>query len=89
MNLQRGASNIALRCDADMLPVTIRCKPSTLTKNEAWFSIPDKKANFSLMVGNTIKVNDFIKQDQSLSVSARRLTDHIRDYYTQELKSYA
>ncbi len=89
LSLQRGASNIAIRCDVEMIPVTIRCKPSTLTKNEPWFSIPDRKANFSLMVGNTIKVSEFVKQDQSLSVSARRLTDHIKDYYTQELKSYA
>ncbi len=86
MKLQRGASNIALRCRADIIPVTIRCYPSTLTKNEPWYSIPEGKAEFSMFVGKPIEVNNFIKENQSLSISARLLTNTINDYYKKEMK---
>ena len=89
MKLHRGASNIALRCMADMIPVTIDCNPSTLTKNEPWYSIPERKADFSLTVGKPIKVTNFIKDGQSMSISARHLTDHMNDYFKKDISSYA
>ncbi len=89
ISLQRGASNIALRCKRDLVPVTVRCQPTTLTKNEPWYSIPEKRANFSLSVGKAIKTNDFEIENQSMSINARCLTRHIKAYFTEELRSYA
>ncbi|WP_444998333.1 lysophospholipid acyltransferase family protein [Aliikangiella sp. IMCC44359] len=89
IKLQRGASNIALRCGADIVPVIIRCKPSTLTKNEPWYSIPDTKAEFSVKVNEPIKVEPFVNSDVGLSVSARRLTEVLKNYLSEETKSYA
>ena len=89
IKLHRGASNIALRCNANMIPVTIHCHPSTLTKNEPWYSIPETKATFSLTVGEQIKVSEFISSEQSTSVSARQLTRFMKNYFNKEIQKYA
>ncbi len=89
IELQRGASNIALRCGVDMIPVTICCQPSTLAKSEPWYSIPCKKPVFKVGTGKPVNVRKFIKSDQSMSISARRLTAYIENYFNEEVSSHA
>ena len=87
--IQRGASNIAVRCDSDLVPVTIQCRPTTLTKNEAWYQIPNRKAHFLLRVGEDIKIKDFQLSNLSQSIKARRLTSYIKEHFIGEHKRYA
>ncbi len=89
IKLRRGASNIALRCNANMIPVTIHCNPSTLTKNEPWYSIPKTKATFSVLAGEQIEVSGFINSEHSTSVSARQLTVFTEKYFNKEIQKYA
>lgn len=89
LKIQRGASSIALRCNANLVPVTIRCEPTTLTKNEPWYSIPARKASFSVSVGKDINIEHFDQKERGLSVSARKLTRHIEAYFIEELRVYA
>nr|WP_246722918.1 lysophospholipid acyltransferase family protein [Aliikangiella sp. G2MR2-5] len=89
LKLQRGASNIALRCKADLVPVVIDCFPTTLTKNEPWYSIPDKKAEFSIKVKNLISVTQFLASDSGLSLAARKLTEEIKKRISRESNGYA
>ncbi len=88
ISLRRGASNIALRCDVDIVPVTLTCRPTTLTKNEAWYEIPDKKAHFVLTVGKEIKIEQFKAKSQSLAIQARRLTVFIEEHFIGEQAGY-
>ena len=89
MVLQRGASNIAIRCNADLVPVTICCQPSTLSKEESWYHIPSRKAHFLLRVEDAIEIEKFQQQGVSLSIRARRLTEFLKDYFIGEQKRYA
>jgi len=82
VKLQRGASNIALRCEADVVPVVIECHPTTLTKNEPWYKIPERKAQFSVCAATPILIAPFLDSENSLSVSARRLTEEIKSQIT-------
>jgi len=50
LRFQRGAANIAIRCQAKVTSVMLRVTPSTLTKNVPWYRIPQTKAHFSAMV---------------------------------------
>lgn len=50
LRFQRGAANIAIRCQAKVTSVILRVTPSTLTKNVPWYRIPQTKAYFSAMV---------------------------------------
>ncbi len=86
--LKRGASNIAVRCGVDVVPVYINVKPTTLTKNERWYNIPQEKVKFTMKVGDTIQVAGFQKEGQSLAVRARRLTSRIEECLRKGLECY-
>ena len=92
MVLQRGASNIALRCKVDLVPVLIRCVPSTLTKNEKWYNIPPEKVHFSLEVHEPLDISRFDTENQtanqSLAIKARLLTALIQNHYDKSLQCY-
>ncbi|MES2626105.1 MAG: lysophospholipid acyltransferase family protein [Pseudomonadota bacterium] len=86
--LQRGASNIALRCKAPLVPVLINCEPATLTKNEKWYSVPPTKVKFSLRVDDVIDTVNFEVEKPSVAIRARHLTAQIQNYYITSLKRY-
>lgn len=46
IEFQRGAANIALRCQASIKAVSIKVIPSTLTKNTSWYKIPKRQPHF-------------------------------------------
>ncbi|WP_343988855.1 lysophospholipid acyltransferase family protein [Kangiella japonica] len=84
IKLQRGAANIAVRCEQNLLPVIIDCNPTTLTKQEKWYQIPSRRALFSMRVIEEIDVIPFIQNEKNQSIAARRLTDHIKTVFTEE-----
>lgn len=88
MTLQRGASNIALLCKADLVPVLIQCKPTTLTKNEKWYSIPPTKVHFSLQVHPPFELAQFDTERSSRAIKARQLTAQIKSHYMKSLQNH-
>lgn len=85
MKLQRGAANIAIRCQQNLLPVIIDCNPTTLTKQEKWYQIPPRRAQFSMRVIEEINITPFLLKEKNESIAARRLTEHIRDVFIEEV----
>ena len=84
IKLQRGAANIAVRCHQNLLPVIIDCNPTTLTKQEKWYQIPPRRAQFSMRVIEEINITPFLLKEKNESIAARRLTEHIRDIFIEE-----
>ena len=85
IKLQRGAANIAVRCQQNLLPVIIDCRPTTLTKQEKWYQIPPRRAQFSMRAIEEIDVSPFINNEKNESIAARRLTEHIRQVFVEEV----
>jgi 1-acyl-sn-glycerol-3-phosphate acyltransferase len=81
---QRGAAAIALQAEADILPMTIRCSPTTLTKQEKWYQIPQKKFTLSLDVGDHIKLSPIV-ENASRSLATRRVTRYLEQYFIEQL----
>lgn len=82
--LQRSAAQISLRCGAPLLPVTIRCTPTTLTKAEPWYRIPRQQPLFRLDVASSLALPTLLEQ-QPESATARGLTRCIEQIFLQEL----
>jgi 1-acyl-sn-glycerol-3-phosphate acyltransferase len=90
MKLQRGAANIAVRGGCDVTPVIIRCRPRTLGKGEPWWKIPPRRAEFSIEVLDDIPVAPFIEAaNHDAPLAARRLTDHLYEFFTSKRASHA
>ena len=68
-------------------PVTLSCYPSTLTKAERWYQIPERRFHLTLHVGDDIALDDF-SGIRPQSVGVRRFTRYLQDYFTQQRELY-
>ncbi|MDN5872913.1 MAG: 1-acyl-sn-glycerol-3-phosphate acyltransferase [Salinisphaera sp.] len=82
---QRGAANIAVHAGADLVPVTIIFKQTTLTKGEPWYHVPTNKVELSISVEPPIAVSPYLENTASQPLAARKLTADLYDYYTAKL----
>jgi len=84
---QRGAAAIALRAEAIVTPVTMSCYPSTLTKAEKWYQIPERRFHLVMHVGEDIALNNFLAIEPA-SIAVRRFNRHLQDYFSQQRRTY-
>jgi len=84
---QRGAANIALRCQVPITTVIIKVTPSTLTKAESWYQIPSEKAKFMLQLTRDVPAIA-IAADIPMSKQVRHYCRELECYFKQELKSH-
>ncbi|NOS89334.1 MAG: 1-acyl-sn-glycerol-3-phosphate acyltransferase [Methylococcaceae bacterium] len=80
---QRGAAAIALLSDAVVTPVTLCCAPSTLTKAEKWYQIPERRFHLSMTVGDDMRLDEF-RAIVPRSIAVRRFNAYLQDYFTQQ-----
>lgn len=88
IQLQRGAANIALRCNTDIRIVHIHCDQPMLTKQGKWYNIPRRKPIFHITVQDKVAISYFTRDnDASLAITARRLTETLKQQLTLDTKS--
>ena len=87
IKFQRGAAAIALQAEAKILPITIACTPTTLTKQEKWYQIPQKKFTLSLDVGEDIEPTS-MSENKSRPLAARSITRQLEKYFIERLAQH-
>lgn len=85
LKFQRGAAHIALAARVPILPVLLRCYPSTLTKDAPWYRIPARRFHFILEVGEPLLVDDLLPADTPSTLASRRLSESLHHYFSQAL----
>lgn len=85
MKFQRGAANIALRCRASVTTVLLKVTPTTLTKSEKWYQIPDRRFEFSLQVPHKEIEFDYMK-NAAMSLKSRQFTAALEQHFNEELE---
>jgi len=95
IKFQRGAANIALRCltqvteqvvanENKISTVILQVKPTTLTKSEPWYKIPEHKAIFSAkLVPNSLHMPNIDKSN--LSKQVREYNQMLEAFFIQSL----
>lgn len=81
--LQRGAANIALAAGVPIVPVYIDCWPTTLTKHEKWYQIPERKVRFRFFVGEEFDPTGF-ENGQPRALASRNLTRRLQEYFAAQ-----
>ncbi len=89
LQMQRGAARIALAAGVDILPVTIVCEPSTLTKAEPWYRVPPRRPNWKLLVGDPLPAADYAPAGMPEALAARHLTQHFVNYFSDSTSAAA
>ena len=88
MKFQRAPARVAVEGNIDVTPVTITCTPSTLTKDKKWYQIPSHRFHMRLVIGENIKINTIINKDEPPSLSVRKLTRYLENYFAKEILKY-
>ena len=74
----------ALNAKKNLTPVSITCRPITLTKHHRWYNIPKtKKPHFCISVGSDIEITDFLSIKNDHNNAARQLTAHMKDKFIE------
>ena len=81
LQFQRGAAHIAVRCEADIVPLVISCEPPMLRKGEPWYRIPPRRAHIVVSAGERLSVAELTKTAPSQAAATRRLNRFLQDYY--------
>jgi len=82
IHLQRGAANVAVRCQVPVTPVVIHCSPPTLSKEHRWYHIPERPFVMSFSVRDDIAITPFL--DCPAPLGARHLTSSLERFFTEE-----
>jgi len=88
LKFQRGAAHIAARSGVDVIPVTITCEPTTLSKAHKWYHIPPRPFRLRAEVGDPLDIAEIVMTDEPATVTSRRLTRYIHDYFTKRLEKF-
>ena len=89
ITLKRGAANIAVRAAQAVTPVVISCLPPTLAKGDKWWQVPSRRACFRIDVMDDIGMDAFIGGGISDVMAARRLTEHLQNFFLEEGRRHA
>jgi len=81
MRLRRGAARVALAAGVPMQMVHIRCNPSTLTKAEHWYQIPERRPCLRMSVGDRLDIAALARDWEEPSLASRRLTQVMHDKF--------
>ena len=87
LNFRRGAAQIAVAARCEVLPITITQTIPTLTKHEKWYQVPHRCSHWVISVDEPIRIAPFLQGPPP--VAARRLTQHLLDYYAARLGTRA
>lgn len=87
LKFQRGAANIAVRCQSKVSIVLLNLVPTTLTKLEPWYKVPAEKAHFSAEVIDNIP--ELPENDASqISKNVREYNRRLEFFFIKELQKY-
>lgn len=85
LHFKAGAAAVAVRAGVECLPVVITCRPTTLTKAERWYQVPDRRVFFSLQVQPPIRAVDPRADDIDERQAGRSFNEHLLSYFTARL----
>jgi 1-acyl-sn-glycerol-3-phosphate acyltransferase len=82
----RGAANIALRTQTNILPVVLHTDVAGLTKQQPWYEIPRQTMNMTVNVLQPLSSHGTDATQNSVKKSARQLTRDLEQLYVDTLK---
>lgn len=81
----RGAANIALRTQTDILPIVLRTNVRGLTKEQPWYEIPRQTIGMAVEIGDCISHQAYQAALGEQAKMARQLTRDLEHFYKQQL----
>ncbi|GMQ48490.1 lysophospholipid acyltransferase family protein [Vibrio sp. 10N] len=83
---QRGAAQLAIRCNTDIQRVLITSNPATLYKGIAWYDVPQIKPQIDVVILECESTQALVDCSRSTPIAARRLTRYFEASLEPSLK---
>ncbi|MGH8278850.1 MAG: lysophospholipid acyltransferase family protein [Gammaproteobacteria bacterium] len=88
-HFRRGAAQVAVRSQCQILPVLIHCDPPALLKSTRWYQVPERAWRLQVKFYPPQSLAAFGAGDKlPHGVVARRLTHTLEDFFKQQLASH-
>ena len=75
---KRGAAVIALRASSSILPVRISCHPVTLTREQSWYAIPERRVNFDIRLMPLLRAGSYLQTGRNERAASFALMEDIQ-----------
>jgi len=83
---KRGAAQVAVRANCEILPVMIYCSPPALHKSTSWYQVPERPWRLHIKVFPPQPLTAFgYRADLPPGVAARHVTQNLEDFFKQQL----
>lgn len=87
LDFKRGASNIAVHAQCDVLPMVMSCLPRALGKGDPWYKLPTVKGRILVRFLPSEKLSDAIDTSKPRTLQYRELTRHWKKIYLDQINS--
>lgn len=88
MKLRRGAASIIVESQRFFTPLVITCSPTTLSKAEKWFDIPERKMHFKITVGDKVDPQQLLVDGERLGKLNRRVNKAIEELFLMGIEKH-
>jgi len=85
LQFRSGAAAIAMRANADILPIVIRCVPPTLRKREPWYRVPPSRPVWKFEVLKAVPSSSWVSVTTDARQAARALNGALLSLYSDKL----
>ncbi|MGH8161075.1 MAG: lysophospholipid acyltransferase family protein [Gammaproteobacteria bacterium] len=85
---RRGAAQIALRAEMEILPVTLSCSPPVLTHGRPWYAMPSRRVQYVISFHAPREPAAFASiEGLPPSLAARRVTRGMETWFKRQLRT--
>jgi 1-acyl-sn-glycerol-3-phosphate acyltransferase len=85
LNFKPGAAEVAIRADAEILPVVVDCRPQFLAKHEPWYYIPPRAPHFDIRILAPLKPGDLVPPEAGDRHARQILNRSLQELFEAEL----
>ncbi|GIU12863.1 1-acyl-sn-glycerol-3-phosphate acyltransferase [Shewanella sp. c952] len=87
-NFARGAANITIRTQSDLLPLLLKTNCVGFSKQESWYQLPRRTIGMHIEVGEKLPYLRYDATAGGDAKMARQMTRDLEEYYKQQLDKY-
>ena len=83
--IKPGAAAIAVRSGSHCLPVLIHIEPTTLTKADRWYQVPQRRVFFSMAIQPPILAATVLDDELDDRAAGRQFNAYLQDYFVSRI----
>ena len=85
LKFKLGAATVAVRADAEILPIVIKCVPEFLGKHDPWHKVPSGRPHFTIRILSATTPEHLVPGEQDERQARRSLNEALLALITHEL----